>query len=75
MIEVLITLAEKPTADYPLAVVVVYDAGKRGQEHLVRSVSDGRVFGNGLCVGARLGGADNFPANPSVDPRLIDVAA
>lgn len=70
---VLITIAEKPAPNYPLCVVVVDEDGKRSQETLVRNVREARIFGNGVCTGARLCHDNNtFPANVTIDPILID---
>ena len=80
MYQVLITVAERPSPGYLLAVVIVGPDGKRGQECLVRSVREGRIYGNGVCAGARHatsvylpgGGPDHlmWPVNPTVDPIL-----
>ncbi len=80
MKQVLITFAEKPTKDYPLAVVVIDDDGKRSQEYLVRCVRDGRILGNGICAGAMMSDNDRripsneriWPVNPDVDPRMTE---
>lgn len=77
MKRVLITFAEKPTrlsgVEYPLAVVVVHENGKRDQDHLVRSVREGRLFANGLCTGAMYAPDHrDWPVNPEVDPRLVE---
>ena len=82
MKRVLITFAQRPTAEYPLAVVVLDDAPgalvPRSQDHQVRSVRDGRLFANGMCAGGtwshegrRVPG--DWPVNPELDPRLKDV--
>lgn len=89
MKRVLITFAERPTADYPLAVVVLDDTPgcrvPRSQDYQVRSVRDGRIFANGMCSGASwaLNSVADFderrklhnewPVNPELDPRLKDV--
>ncbi len=82
MKRVLITFAEKPTPEYPLVVVVLDDTPgaliPRGQEHMVRSVRDGRLFANGMCAGG-VWASDgrraphDWPVNPELDPRLKDV--
>ncbi|WLR90966.1 hypothetical protein [Shinella zoogloeoides] len=76
---VLITFAEKPCKDYPLAVVVIdpdknWPAPQRGQEHLVRSMRDARLYANGLCAGAHIASAYDrtWPVNPTVDERLLE---
>lgn len=81
MYQVLITFAETPKpgfkalADYPLAVVVITPDGVRHQDHLVRSVRDGRLFANGICAGSRYAKDSNqWPVNPTLDERLKDVA-
>jgi hypothetical protein len=76
MKRVLVTFAERPMKDYPLAVVVVDEDGSRGQEVLVRSVRDGRLVGNGIIHGALIalrGNRDEhlkWPANVEIDERL-----
>jgi hypothetical protein len=76
MKRVVITFGARPTADYPLAVVV-FDGDQRGQDNMVRSVRDGRLFANGLCAGALHAQGDirmsDWPVNPEIDPRLTDV--
>lgn len=77
MKKVLITFAEKPIKNYPLAVVVIDPDNKhwpdgRGQDYLVRSVRDGMILGNGICAGARIAIPFNhdWPVNPELDERL-----
>jgi hypothetical protein len=77
---VLITFAEKPTPDYPLAVVIIDPASNwprhRSQEYLVRSIRDGRILANGMCMGAHRAAAPGditWPVNPKLDERLTDV--
>lgn len=82
MKRVLITFAQHPTPDYPLAVVVLDDTPgarvPRGQDHLVRSVRDGRLFANGMCSGGIWAHPErrpeDWPVNPELDPRLADVS-
>ena len=76
---VLITFAEKPSKDYPLAVVVIdpenrFWSDNRSQEFLVRSMRDARLYANGLCCGAHLAAHEDrtWPVNPTVDERLIE---
>lgn len=71
MIEVLITFASSPSADYPLAVTVVRD-GERGQETTCRSLREARIYANGICAGGREAFAKDWPINPIVDNRLIE---
>jgi len=74
MKQVLITVAEKPTKDYPFAVVVVdtdLHPNSKGQENLCKTVREAYIFANGLCYGVRiLGGDKSFPINPELDSRL-----
>jgi len=66
---VLITFGQRPTADYPLEVRIYRDTDKftgDPQGHMVRSIQDGMLFGNGVCAGGEYGGA----VNPEIDPRL-----
>lgn len=75
---VLITFAEKPTKDYPLAVVIIDPASNwplhRSQEHLCRSLRDARILGNGICMGAHRAAAHDqtWPVNPTLDDRLVE---
>jgi hypothetical protein len=71
MKEVLITFADRASPDYPLAVIIVTD-GKRGQETTCRSMREARIYANGVCFGGRAAGMD-WPINPVIDPRLIEV--
>lgn len=74
MKRVYITFAERPTAEYPLAVVLLDDAPgaqvPRSQDHSCRSMQEARLFANGMCAGGRWAGQDDWPVNPEVDPRL-----
>ncbi|NKL08408.1 hypothetical protein GFL39_26420 [Rhizobium leguminosarum bv. viciae] len=75
---VLITFAERPIKDYPLAVVVIDPESRwplhRGQEHLVRSLRDARIYANGLCSGAHIAAPSDrtWPVNPTLDERLVE---
>lgn len=78
---VLITFAENPTKDYPLAVVICDPSNShwprgRSQEHLCRSLRDARILGNGICMGAHRAapGDHSWPVNPTLDERLVEQA-
>lgn len=76
MKKVLITFAERPTKDYPLAVVIIDDTigarVPRSQDYGVRSIREGRIFANGLCTGAMhaASNSNDWPINPELDARL-----
>ena len=68
-----LTIAERPTKDYPFAVVVM-DGGKAvSQETLVRSRRDGVICGSGIWQGLAIANASfGYPGNVVVDPRIED---
>jgi hypothetical protein len=82
IIKLLITIAERPSTEYKLAVVPIFEessasyaAGNRGQETTCKSIRECRIYANGFAGGhLAAAGFDAGYLPVEIDPILIDDA-